>query len=281
MSDGSNLAREELVGSEASQSGSSVEHPPDYGAVSQRSDVVEVTLESSVFRVTVNSQRPDPSSTTSNATISSPNRRMRLLALRTYMEMMLAFTLLRKKYLDHVLISVYFALLVGLSPLSIYLYIQDITFSSVYLYHSKLIHLVVQMLNVILLYLYISTGFNLRALFAACGLHPLLGNVFVAACSGALLAVECVDRIAVYLKTAHYDHPSSLLPRTSMLPSGGTTPDSPLFIIMSFVGFFAVMMAIVNGLHLVYYGFEFRRAMEGALEHVRDGDLFETVVITN
>lgn len=251
--------------------------PSDYGATRQRTDVVEVIMESSVLRVTVESvRRSSPSDAADGEEAPSPNRRMRLMALRTHMEMMLAFALLRRKYLDRLLVCAYFALLVGTTPFAIWLFIQDVTFATVYLTFSRPIHVTIQLVNVILLYLYISTAFNLRALFTSAGVNPLVGNVLVAACSGALLALECVDRVAVYLNSAHYDGHGSFVPLPTEIPAGGSTPDSPLFVIMSLISFFAVLMAFVNGMHLLYYGIEYRRAVDGALEHMRDGDTFET-----
>lgn len=215
----------------------------------------------------------------------SPNNRMRLRALRAHTQAMTVLSFLRRKYLDRFLISLYFTTLVGLAPLGVWLYIEFERFAKFYLLHAQAIHIAVQLMNIVLLYLFVTCAFNLQALFASMGVNTYLGNIFVALCSGCLLAVECVDRISIYMHEAHYDDAGLFVPNTgnskksnATAVDGPTTTtavgsvNSPFLIIMLLISLIALMTAIINLFHLLYYMVEHRRTLNRAMQHLEQDE---------
>lgn len=202
---------------------------------------------------------------------TEPETSAQMRAVRDRLETAVILSLLRRKYRDRLLVCAYIALLVGLTPLSIYLLVQWQFFATFYLHYSDSIHLAVQVVNVVLLYLYIATAFHIGALFLAFNVNPLYGNLVVALSVGSLLAVEFVDQVSVYLRLAHFDDHGFYCPWPSLDLSpaatyGGTSPDNTLFIVMGFFALLAIFMALLNALHVLYYEVHYRNTLNAPLQ---------------
>lgn len=222
----------------------------------------------------------------SSSSVLSAGTASHMRAMQARMETAIVCTMLRRKYRDLVLIYIYVALLLGLTPLAVYLFVSSPDLAAAYLEHTKLIHFAIQVVNVVVLYLYIATAFHIGALFAAFNVHPLIGNLVVAAAAGSLLAVQFVDQVSVFFHMAYFDERGFFYPEppsespfmageqgTTMVAMEefqvGTSPDSTLFVAMMFVAFVAVLMAVVNALHALYYDLEYRRAFHAPLAGIR------------
>lgn len=195
-----------------------------------------------------------------------------LRVLRDRVETAVILAVLRRKYRDKLLICAYIVLLVGLTPMCIYMLVEWELFASLYLKYAGAIHLAVQVVNVVLLYLYIATAFHIGALFLAFNVNPLYGNLVVALSAGSLLAVEFVDQVSVYLRLAHFDergfyYPTPASNLSSYSPNGfrGTSPDNSMFVVMAFVALFALFMAVLNALHALYYEMHYRNTLNASL----------------
>lgn len=193
-------------------------------------------------------------------------------AMRSRMETLLVFAILRQKYRNNIIICVYFLCLIGTTPMCIYLLLQWPFFITLYLKYSKAIHFTVQLVNIIILYLYIATAFNIRSLLNTLNIHPVVGNVFIAFCAGLLLASECVDQVAVYLNVGHFDKYGVFQPSAVKFAEGGTSPDSVFFLILLFGTIAATYFAILNALHYLFYAFEYRRTVGNEFDDFRDSD---------
>lgn len=196
----------------------------------------------------------------------------RLRVMRDRVETVVILAVLRRKYRDKLLVCAYIVLLVGLTPMCIYMLVQWDLFARLYLRYAGAIHLAVQVVNVVLLYLYIATAFHIGALFLAFNVNPLYGNLVVALSAGSLLAVEFVDQVSVYLKLAHFDergfyYPTPAPDVSTYTPNvyGGTSPDNSVFVVMAFVALFALFMAILNALHALYYEVHYRYTLNASL----------------
>lgn len=209
-----------------------------------------------------------------------PSRGFRMGIFRLQTSILSALLILRQKYLDRALIYIYFAVLFGTSPVGVCLFLQSPTFAHLYLRFSHTAHTVVQMINILIFYLFVSSAFNLQAIFSAVGLNLLVGNIGVAFCSGSMLALEFIDRVAVYLNEAYYDKhgffvpspPPSAASSTSAVAAAGDgfTPNSVFLTIMFYLSLFALMSALVNCFHLLFYFLEYRRIMNRNYQQIED-----------
>lgn len=204
------------------------------------------------------------------STEAAPNGRLRVM--RDRVETAVVLAMLRRKYRDKLLVCAYIVLLVGLTPMCIYMLVEWELFASLYLKYASAIHLAVQVVNVVLLYLYIATAFHIGALFLAFNVNPLYGNLVVALSAGSLLAVEFVDQVSVYLRLAHFDergfyYPTPASDASSYSFNGfrGTSPDNNVFVVMAFVALFALFMALVNALHALYYEMHYRNTLNASI----------------
>lgn len=209
-----------------------------------------------------------------------PSRRFRMGIFRLRTSILSALLILRQKYLDRALIYMYFTVLFGTAPAGVCLFLQSSTFAHLYLRFSQTAHMVVQMINILIFYLFVSSAFNLQAIFSAVGLNLLVGNILVAFCSGSMLALEFIDRVAVYMNEAYYDKHGFFVPSpppspasstsTGAAASNGFTPNSVFLTIMFYLSLFALMSAIVNCFHLLFYSLEYRRIMNRNYQEIED-----------
>lgn len=209
-----------------------------------------------------------------------PSRNFRMGIFRLQTSILSALLILRQKYIDRALIYIYFTVLFGTAPVGVCLFLQSSTFAHLYLRFSQAAHMIVQMINILIFYLFVSSAFNLQAIFSAVGLNLLVGNVVVAFCSGSMLALEFIDRVAVYLKEAYYDKHGFFVPSpppagisstsTGPAASDGFTPNSIFLTVMSYLSLFALMSTIVNCFHLLFYSLEYRRIMNRNYEQIED-----------
>lgn len=193
-------------------------------------------------------------------------------AMRLRMETLLSLAILRRKYRNNIISCVYFLCLFGATPTCVYLLIEWPFFLRMYLTYSKAIHFGVQVVNIIILYLYIATAFNIQSLLNSLNIHPVVGNVFIALCAGLLFASEYVDQVAVYLNVGHFDKYGVFQPSPGKVSKGGTSPDSAFFLLLLFGTIAATFFAIVNTLHYLYYALEYRRNVGNAFNDFGDSD---------
>lgn len=242
----------------------------DYGTIprSHSFDGLFATAADFVLNSSVLSETPSSDDDLNSAT----QERLVRIALRTRMEVILMFAILRRKYRNNIFICIYCICLIGMTPLSIYLFLQSPLFLRFYLAQANAIHFGVQVVNIIILYLYIATAFNIRSLFDMLKIHPLIGNVFIALCAGGLFATQCLDQVAVYLNVGHFDQFGIFDPTPSAHSSGGTSPDSLFFLMLLLGTIVALFFAILNGFHFLYYVVEYYRTLNSRTFEIMEGE---------